>query len=182
VPALPRVDRPITDGVVTLRESTMNDIPILVECLNDPEIARWTRVPSPYTRDHAEAYLTEMETRRRAGLEIALLTTDAATGELLGTQNLRVSWEHRRAEVAGSVFPHARGRGVSTRGSRALSRYAFERLGIARVEALLEPGNRASEIASERAGFRREATLRSYVERDGERLDMVIYSLLPEDL
>ncbi|MEA2368248.1 MAG: hypothetical protein QOH38_966, partial [Thermoleophilaceae bacterium] len=31
-------------------------------------------------------------------------------------------------------------------------------------------------------GFTREATLRRYVERNGEWLDMVIYSLLPEDL
>jgi [ribosomal protein S5]-alanine N-acetyltransferase len=182
-PALPRIDAPLSDGEVELRSPTEHDIAELVDGLNDPEIARWTRVPAAYTREHAEAYLAEMEERRRTGRELALAVTDSRSGELIGALNLRItSWEHRRGEFAAAFFAHGRGRRLAPSAGRLLARYAFEELRLARIEAVLAVDNVAVRRATERAGFTREATLRRYVERDGERLDMVIYSLLPEDL
>lgn len=182
-PSLPRLDAPLSDGTVIIREWTAADVPAMTAHLNDPEIARWTRVPANYTREHAEAYLAEMEERRRTGRELALAVVDPDAGELIGALNLRItSWEHRRGEFAAAFFAHGRRRHLAPSAGRLLARYAFEELGLARIEAVLAVDNVAVRRATERAGFTREATLRRYVERDGERHDMVIYSLLPEDL
>ena len=61
--------------------------------------------------------------------------------------------------------------------------YAFGELGIERPEAYVEPDNVASRRVVEAAGFaeeglarRRELTLH------GERRDVVLYRLLPDDL
>ncbi|MEA2388941.1 MAG: hypothetical protein QOG41_1714 [Thermoleophilaceae bacterium] len=182
-PSLPRLDTPLSDGKVIIREWTAADVPAMTTHLNDPEIARWTRVPTHYTREHAEAYLAEMDERRRAEQELALAVVDPDGGDLIGALNLRItSWEHRRGEFAAAFFAHGRGRHLAPSAGRLLARYAFEELGLARIEALLAVENVAVQRATERAGFTREATLRRYVERNGEWLDMVIYSLLPEDL
>ena len=46
-------DPPLSDGVITLRAKARADIPALVAICADPEIPRWTRVPSPYTPEDA---------------------------------------------------------------------------------------------------------------------------------
>jgi Acetyltransferase (GNAT) domain len=47
----------LTDGVVALRPRTEDDIPAITEACQDPEIARWTPVPSPYTEDDPREFL-----------------------------------------------------------------------------------------------------------------------------
>ena len=48
---------------------------------------------------------------------------------------------------------------------------------------MTDPANRASQRVAEKAGFHREAVLRSALEyRDGRRADSVVFSLLPDEL
>ena len=51
---------------------------------------------------------------------------------------------------------------VGTRAVRLVCAYAFERLGLERLELFTLPGNAASERVAERAGFQREGVLRSH--------------------
>jgi ribosomal-protein-alanine N-acetyltransferase len=64
-----------------------------------------------------------------------------------------------------------------------LVRWAIDDVGMARIEALVEPGNIASQRVLEHAGFQREGCLRSYLvlQPDGRRTDALVYSLLPDD-
>jgi RimJ/RimL family protein N-acetyltransferase len=63
-----------------------------------------------------------------------------------------------------------------------LARWALTDAGLARVEALVESDNRASQRVLESVGFRREGHLRSYLVLNTRRADALIYSLLPSDL
>ena len=47
---------------------------------------------------------------------------------------------------------------------------------------MANPANEASQRLAESAGFTREGTLRRYRTRHGEREDLIMFSLLPEDL
>jgi RimJ/RimL family protein N-acetyltransferase len=183
VPGLHHLDSPLTDGSVALREWTEDDVEAMIAPLNEAEIARWTRVPPPYTRADAEDFLARTEARRATGEELALAIVSATDDELLGSMSVRVSSrENGRGELGYLVFERARGRGVATRAARLLARYAFERLGLRRVEILAAVGNPASQRVAGKAGFTREGVLRSYMDNRGERLDMVAWSLLPADL
>lgn len=183
MPGLPHLEEPLTDGVVALREWTDADAAALVAPLDEPEIARWTRVPSPYTRADAEEYLAGREPRRESGEELSLAIVSASTGELLGSISVRVaSQESLRGELGYLVFAPARRRGVAARAVRLLARYAFESLGLRRVEILTATGNAPSQRVAEKAGFTREGVLRSHTAGRGERLDMVCWSLLPDEL
>jgi RimJ/RimL family protein N-acetyltransferase len=63
-----------------------------------------------------------------------------------------------------------------------LTRWALADIGLARVEAFVEPSNAASMRVLESAGFQREGYLRSYLAIGAGRADAHIYSLLATDL
>jgi RimJ/RimL family protein N-acetyltransferase len=169
----------LSDGVVTLRPWREDDVPALVAALQDPEIPRWTRVPSPYTERDARWFLA---THRADRDEMSLAIVSAANGdELLGGIGFRLP-RVRVGELGYWVAAGARGRGIATRAVNLLARWGFDELGLARVQILADPRNAASRHVAERAGFTSEGLLRSWDELKGERVDYLMFSLLPGDL
>src|SRR3954469_17373654 len=77
----------LRDDELTLRPRGLEDVDALVEACQDPEIPRWTRVPSPYTRTHALEFLEHSAAEAAAGEAVGLLACDAA-GTLLGSFSL----------------------------------------------------------------------------------------------
>jgi RimJ/RimL family protein N-acetyltransferase len=81
------------------------------------------------------------------------------------------------------MLPSYRGRGFTTRAAQLLSLWAFAETDIARLIAGAVPDNLASHRVLEKAGFKREAYLRSRLPApDGSRQDDVQFVLLAEDL
>lgn len=183
MPALPRLKKPLGDGVVTLREWIDDDRDALVAIANDETIRRWTRVPSPYTDLDAENWFALTRTTRAAGHQAAFAVVDAGDDELLGSIDLRMNpADPAIAELGYMVGPRARRRGVATRAVELITEWAFGTLGIERVEILVDPRNEPSVRVAESAGYRREGVLRGYrSSRRGGRLDLAIYARLRLD-
>ncbi len=181
MPALAPPDPPLTDGVVTLRAWRDTDADALVRMMDEPEVARWTRAPSPYRESDAIAWLATHPVLLRRRTELPLAITDAASGELLGSIGLRFP-EDGRGEFGYLVAAAARRRGVAARALRLYARYAFDALGVERLEVQIQPANEASLALAESVGFRREGTLRSYTVVRGQRVDLVMLSMLPGEL
>ena len=125
-------------------------------------------------------------TRRAAGEALNLVIVPATDGDsdaLLGTTGLlRPVWEHRVVEIGYFVAPHARGHGYATRAVKLLAPWALTAVGFQRVTADIDVENTGSQRVAERAGFTREGTLRRYRRRHGVREDLVMFSLLAEDV
>jgi RimJ/RimL family protein N-acetyltransferase len=162
------------DDELLLREPTQEDVAAITAACQDPEIPRWTRVPSPYTEDHARAWLA-------SGGEDRFLITDRETGELLGSVGLRPDGDGA-GEIGYWVKREARGRGVAARAVRLVSEWGLRERGLARISLMTEPENVPSQRVAEKAGYRREGVLRSWMELKGERREFVMFSLLPGDL
>jgi RimJ/RimL family protein N-acetyltransferase len=172
----------LTDGVVSLRPWTLDDVPEMVAAVDgDAEIARWLDgVPQPYTAENAAAYISG----EIVPDETTYAIVDAADGRVLGS--IGITWNQQRdvGEIGYWVRRDARGRGAVTRALVLLSRDAFSNEGAARVQLRADPENVASCRAAEKAGFQREGVLRAahWNERLGRRQDHVLYSLLPSDV
>jgi RimJ/RimL family protein N-acetyltransferase len=82
------------------------------------------------------------------------------------------------------VLARGRRRGLATSAVRLLTRWAIAEAGLRRIEALVEPDNRASLRVLERSSFRREGLLRDFLDLGdgGRRDDAYVYSLIPGDL
>jgi RimJ/RimL family protein N-acetyltransferase len=75
----------LRDGDLVLRPKRLEDLDAITAACQDPEIPRWTLVPSPYTRADAEAFLARSAEEEAAGQSANLLAVDARDGTLLGS-------------------------------------------------------------------------------------------------
>jgi len=175
---------PLVDGPTALRPWRDSDVQAIAHACQDPEIARWTRVPDNYTENDARAYLLQRYDAILAGTTapFAIVGTPPS-GQLLGSITLmRLDWHHRRGEVGYWLARDARGQGHATRAVRLICHWGFRSLGLERLDLMAATGNVPSQRVAERAGFTREAVLRSYMRgKDGQQ-DMVAFGLLANDL
>jgi len=170
-------------GPTALRPWRDTDQGALVAAVQDPEIPRWTRVPETYGEADARAYLLARYDAIRAGVSAPFAIVSAGDEQqLLGSITLmRFVWEHARAEVGYWLSAPARGRGHATRAVRLICAFGFQALGLERIELLAATANLASQRVAERAGFTREALLRSYMCGKEGRQDMVAFGMLKSD-
>ena len=172
----------LADGELWLRAWRSADVPQLVTACQDPGIARWTRVPTPYSETDATAFLLAQGAELAAGRELHLAVVRAGGDELLGSIGLAaLDWANLTAEIGYWAAAPARRRAVTRRAVRLLSGWAFDALGLARLEILVSPENHASRRVAEAAGFTHEGRLRSYRDLKGRRRDYDVFSLLPDD-
>ena len=75
-----------------------------------------------------------------------------------------------------------RRQGIAARATTLASEYAFAKLRVERIEALIEPDNVGSLQTALKVGFTNEGLLRSRSTFGSERRDMVILGLIPSDL
>lgn len=172
---------PLRDGPTALRPWRDSDLRQIVIACQDPEISRWTRVPSRYGESDARRYLQQRYDMAFAGLAAAFAIVRAPDGDLLGSISLlRIVWEHQRAEVGYWLARDGRGEGHATRAVRLICEWGFRELGLERIALFAATGNGPSQRVAERTGFAREAVLRSYMRHLHERQDMIAYSLLSD--
>jgi RimJ/RimL family protein N-acetyltransferase len=182
MPEIPLPSPPLANATLALRQWRHGDLAELVEACQDPEIPRWTAVPSPYGERDAREYLARVEIDRRSGRELGLAVVDGED-RILGSCGLaRFDWQDRKVEVGYWVAAAARRRSVGSAATRLLSEWAIVALGMERVELLANPVNEASRRLALRAGFTEEGLLRDYRRRKGEREDLIMFSLLAGDL
>jgi RimJ/RimL family protein N-acetyltransferase len=177
----PRED--LTDGVVLLRRWDDADLGCVREATTDPRIPEWTTVPVAFTAEEGLAFIRRQWGRANSGEGLSFALADAASGEAVGLVVLLL--EPRRPGVAETgywVIPRARGRGLATRAVRLASAWALGDAGLARIQALVEPENEASQRVLRAAGFQSEGVLRSYLGTGGRRADAVVFSRITHDL
>jgi [ribosomal protein S5]-alanine N-acetyltransferase len=170
----PRPSPLSSGGPVRLRRWREDDLPALVEALNDAEIARWMPFPAPFTETDGREFLAR---------QVAASGSFAMTGEndaLLGAVWVRDVGEGR-GQIGYWTAALVRGRGVASEALRQLVDRAFE-LGYERLQLLVESANAASARVAENAGFRREGVMRGWMELRGSRADLIMYGLLPGDV
>jgi RimJ/RimL family protein N-acetyltransferase len=169
----------LRDRELELRRWTLDDVPALVAACNDDEIRRWLpMIPSPYTEGHARTYIQGRVPN--VGPNQFAITE---RGSVVGAIGLDVTESIRQGTIGYWCAREARGRGVTTRALRMLSRHAIDDLGLERLQLFTDPDNHASQRVAEKVGYQREGTVRSHLpQRDGTRRDSIAFSLLPGEL
>jgi RimJ/RimL family protein N-acetyltransferase len=156
----PRHPVELAAGPYRLRAWAESDAPAVLAAAADPEIARWN--PFASTTPDLAAALAWCAGRADWDGSHASWAVCAASGELLGSVSLHQLDPHNAGgEVGYWTAPPARGRGVAAAAVRTAARFAFEVLGLQRVELFHAVDNPASCRVATKAGFALEGTHRS---------------------
>jgi RimJ/RimL family protein N-acetyltransferase len=168
------------DGDLRLEPLGKAHLDGLAELGRDPDVQRYTYVPSPWVEGFERTWLERYD--QLDGTRAGFAIVDLESGEFLGMAALVwVDMEARQAEAGYIVAPAARGRGVAGRALRLLTDWALTDLGLERVELKITVENEPSIRVAERAGFVREGVLRSLHFKQGLRTDVAVYSRLVTD-
>jgi RimJ/RimL family protein N-acetyltransferase len=99
-------------------------------------------------------------------------------GEAAGSVSLRLGHDIERhsAEIGYWLGEELWGRGVMSAAVGAVTKYAFDSIGLKRVFAVPFIRNPASVRVLERAGFQREGLMRGSALKNGELLDQYLYA------
>jgi RimJ/RimL family protein N-acetyltransferase len=165
----------LTDGIITLRPPESGDLDEIYEACQDPEIQRWTGIPSPYLREHATGYLERVTAERESGKALAFLAVDD-DGTLLGNISvMELDKAPGYGELGYWVAKGARGTGVASRAVTLLRDYSVNTLGLEVIELIIHEGNELSKRVAERTGFLDTGELRVAPRQQGasERDHMV---------
>lgn len=126
--------------------------------------------------------LRGMIRRNRKGLPVTLAITLKQDDRLIGTIGFQwVNIESRSCEIGYSVARRLWNRGLATDALKAVLPFAFETLGLNRVEARHDVQNPASGRVMLRAGFRLEGIARESLMLKGRLADMANYALIKDD-
>ncbi|GAA3077167.1 GNAT family N-acetyltransferase [Streptomyces glomeratus] len=171
----------LTTERLLLRAVGPQDTDAVFAAAQDPDIQRWTTIPSPYLREHAEGFVGQMAPDGWADASMFTFGVFLPSGELVAMLSLTMR-SLGVAEVGFWTAKEHRGNGYIVEATLAAARWAFTHLSIDRVEWRAEVGNAGSRAVAERAGFVIEGTLRAAVNNKGVRRDCWVGSLLPSDL
>ena len=173
----------MSDGVVLLRPWDDGDVAIVERASRDEYVAQIEHVPVPFTHETGRNWIAVQHSRLadRRGWSFAIVELESR--EAVG--GVGISYRHPpgAAEPGVWILEHRRNEGLAARATRLLCVWALTAdVGIARVQATVEPWNVASQRVLEKLGFQREGLLRAYTSYGGERGDVYLYSLLAGDL
>jgi RimJ/RimL family protein N-acetyltransferase len=146
-------DPPLTDGVVTLRAKRGGDADALTAACQDPEIPRWTRVPTPYRRADALGWIAASELELATGSAIHWIAVDDDDRLLASVSVMGIDRRRGTGEIGYWVAREARGRGVATRAVRLVRDWAAGELGLRTLEIMVHEDNLGSRAVARAAGF-----------------------------
>src|SRR5512133_1787481 len=178
VPADPTIETPR----LALRLVRDGALPALLEVNSDDEATRYLPYASWRSMDDALAWLDRSAARHASREAAQFVIVRRDTQRVIGSCLLfHFDEPSARAEV-GYVLGREHWRcGYMLEAMRAFVAFAFEEVGLRRLEAEINPRNTASAGLLERLGFVQEGLLRERWQTKGELSDSALYGLLRGD-
>jgi ribosomal-protein-alanine N-acetyltransferase len=170
---------PVLQGQgVTLRELELTDAPTLHALLTTEEVARFIS-PPPTTVEGFEQFIAWTRARREQGVYVCFAVVPAGMTTAVGIFQLRSLDEgFETAEWGFALGSPYWGQGLFSAGATAVLAFAFDVVGVARLEARSSVENGRGNGALRKVGARREATLRRSFQKDGRFHDQHLWTML----
>ncbi len=169
-----------------LREIVASDAPALLAIHGDREAMKWFGTDPLVDLEAAEkviAGFANLRTPPGTGVRWGIVHADPARGgALIGTCGV-FRWNRgwQTCLTGYELARQAQGRGYMTEALRAVYAWAFETLGVERIEAQVHPLNTPSLALLKKLGFVEEGLLREAGRWLGERRDLVQLGLLKRE-
>ena len=173
---------PVLQGArVVLRELRTSDATSLFAMLGAEEVARFIS-PPPTSVEGFEKFIAWTQRQRSAGTYACFAVTIRGYDTAIGIFQLRqLDADFRTAEWGFAIGSPFWGTGVFREGADLMLDFAFETVGVYRLEARASVQNGRGNGALRKIGAVREAVLRKSFLRNGEHVDQVLYAILEDE-
>jgi ribosomal-protein-alanine N-acetyltransferase len=171
----------LAGATVTLRELRASDAASLFALLTTEEVARFIS-PPPSSVEGFERFIDWTLRQRSAGAYACFAVTVDATDTAIGIFQLRqLEPGFGTAEWGFAIGSAYWGTGVFQEGAELLVKFAFETVGVHRLEARAAVLNGRGNGALRKIGAVQEGVLRKSFLKNGEYLDQALWTILDEE-
>jgi ribosomal-protein-alanine N-acetyltransferase len=168
-------------GDLELRQVAASDTPDVFPIFSDPEVVQYYDLDPLETLGQAQEMIERWADRFQKRQAIRWGITVGQEEHVIGTCGLFIQSAWKGGLGYDLARPYWR-QGIMTKALGRVIRFAFDTVELNRLEALVIPGNVASERLLGKLGFTREGLLREYMFFKGRHQDLNCYSLLRSDL
>ena len=171
----------LTGSMVTLRELRPSDAASLRALLTTEEVSRFIS-PPPTTVEGFERFIAWTLRQRRAGSYVCFAVTLDSTDTAIGIFQLReLEPGFGTAEWGFAIGSAYWGTGVFQDGADLMINFAFETVGVHRLEARAAVKNGRGNGALQKVGAVQEGLLRKSFLKNGEYLDQALWTILNDE-
>ena len=200
----PDVIPTLTVGSTTLRPMRPTDSEDIFRAVQDPEIPKFTTVPSDYPIELAIDFATTRNVASHLNkTELVFVIEDSALDSSRDSDSSRnsdssanldskhpysngfagvislhtIDIPNHRAEIGYWMAKEARGKGIGTRAASMITEFGLMTMGFNRIDGIVDVRNEASKKLLLNAGYEYEGIMKKYVtRRDGSQLDMALFA------
>lgn len=165
-----------------LRPFLTTDEDALVRHINSSHIAdRVSNVPSPYTPEHAKAWLVQMAANsfhiacgeKPKRIDFAITVHDEVVGSIAF-----IDVKEHMAQLSYWLSRDYQGKGIMTEAVRAVVDWGLRECGFVRIWGYTWSDNKASQAVLKRAGFKREGILKKEWLKNEKFYDSYVYAIV----
>lgn len=177
-----RAGLPVLQGKgFTLRELRMTDATSLLSLLTTEEVTRFIS-PPPKTVEGFERFIAWAQRERDAGRYVCYAIVPDGYDTAVGLFQVRqLDSSFATAEWGFALAYEFWGSGLFMGGAELVIDFAFDTLGVSRLEARAVVANGRGNSALRKIGAVQEGVLRKSFLRGGKYIDQALWSLLEED-
>lgn len=162
-----------------LRRVAAGDVREVYELRSNPETMKYIPRTLVTNEDEAQNHIAMINDKIDNNQGINWAVTLKGNPKLIGFMgHYKIHFEHYRSEIGYMLLPEYAGKGIISEAIKAIVDYGFSSMGLHSVEAVIDPGNIASEKALVKCGFIKEAHILENEYFEGKFWDTVIYSML----
>jgi RimJ/RimL family protein N-acetyltransferase len=166
---------------VTLREPAAEDARALVDLLSLADASRF-EIEEPLTDQAILQWIDRIRDDRAAGLAFTYAVTTASRQGVVGLVQVRqLDPAFEGGEWEFTLAPSVRGTGMFVETATLVASFAFESVGVRRLEARVLLQNGRANGALRKLGAVQEGILRQSTRRRGEYMDQVLWAVLKDE-
>ncbi|MBT1247869.1 GNAT family N-acetyltransferase [Thermosipho sp. 1223] len=168
--------------LVRLRAYKKEDIDIVLEYINDPEVKKYLvpGIPFPFRKEDEEKWYQNLDPFSTKSYSFDIETLEGK--EYIGGCGINdVDWKNSVAVVG--IFlgkPHWN-KGYGTDAMKVLVRFIFEEMNINKIKLYVYSFNKRAIKSYEKVGFKKEGVLREEIFRNGKYHDVYVMGILKKE-
>lgn len=162
-----------------LRNMSHSDVDDVLEMRSNPVTMQYIPRPLAKTKEDAIMVIDMLTGFTASNEKLNWGVVEKLTGKLIGIFGyVAFNTFSHRGEVGYVLNQKYEGKGFATEALLPILDYAFDKIGLHSIEAVIRAENKVSMKLIEKFGFTKDAYFKDYINHNGTFFDAVVYSLV----